>query len=99
MNELLDGQRLLEDDELDDDNNEAGRRLRIIIIAQDLRYTADGNKFLTRKYIRIASTHHRAIRSKELVNMFHKTGHVMSCREVIALLTVLAKNTLGTMDD
>ena len=99
LNLLLGGQRLLEEDELDDDKNEARRRLRIISIAQDLMYTANGDKFLTPKHIGLASTLHQATRSKELVNMFHNAGHVMSYRDVIKLDTALAKKTLETIDD
>lgn len=75
LNLLLGGQCLLEDDELDDDKNEARRRLRIISIAQNLMYTANGDKFLTPKHIGMASTLHEATRSKELVNMFHNAGY------------------------
>jgi len=98
LNLLLGGQRLLEDDELDEDNNKATRQLRIISIAQDLMYTDNGDKFLTPKHIGMASTLHQATRSKELVNMFHEAGHVMSYREVIKLDTALAMKTLETMD-
>ena len=62
---LLGGQRLLED-ELDDDKNEARRQIRFISIAQDLMYTANGDRFLTRKHIGMANTLHQATRSKEL---------------------------------
>ena len=98
MNLLLGGQRLLEY-ELDDDKNEARRRIRIVSIAQDLMYTANGDEFLTPKHIEMAGTLRQATRSKEQVNMFHKAGHVMSYREVIKLGTALAKKTLETMDD
>ena len=48
-------QRLLENDELDYEKHDNKRRLRIICIAQ---YTANGDKFLTRKHIGMASTLH-----------------------------------------
>jgi len=96
---LLSGQPLLGVDELGDDNNGARRRLRIISIAQDRMYTANGDKFLTPKHIGLVNTLHQTTRSKELVNMFYKAGHVMSYGEVIALDTALAKTTLDTIDD
>ena len=99
LNLLLGGQRLLEDDILDDDENEERRQVRIISIAQDLMYTANGDKFLSPKHIGMASTLHQATRSKELVNMFHQAGHVMSYRDIIKLDTALAMKTLETMDD
>ena len=98
LNLLLDGQRLIED-ELDGDKNEARRRMRSISIAQDLMYTTSGDKFLTPKHIGMASSLYQATRSKELVNMFHKAGHVMSYREVNKHDTALAKKILETMDD
>ena len=97
FNLLLGDQRLLED-ELYDDKNEARRLIRIISIAQDLMYTANGDRFLTPKLIGMANTLHQATRSKELVNVF-QAGHVMSYREVIKLDTALAKKTLDTMND
>ena len=98
LNLLLGGQRLLEGDDLEDNNNEDRRQVRITSIAQDLMYTANGDKFLTPKHIAMASTLHQATRSKELVNMFHQAGHVISYREITKLDTALAKKTLETMD-
>ena len=98
LNLLLGGQRLLED-ELDDDKNEARRRIRSIRIAQELMYRANGDKFLTPKHIGMASTLYQATRSNEQVNMFHKAGHVMSYREVNKHDTALAKKSSETMDD
>ena len=68
-----------------------------ISIAQDILYTSNGDRFLTPKHIGMANTLHQATRSKELVNMFHKAGHVMSY--IIKLDTALAKKTLETMND
>ncbi len=99
LNLSLGGQRLLEDDVEDDDKNTAKRQLRVLSIAQDLMYTASGEKFLTPKHIGLASALHQATRSKELVNMFHQAGHVMSYCEVIKLDTALAKKTLESMGD
>ena len=39
------------------------------------------------------------MRSKELVNLFYKAGHVMSYRDVLRLYTDLGENTLKTMDE
>lgn len=96
---LLDGQHLLEDDVEDDDKNRAKRHLRVLSIAQDLMYTDSGDKFLIPKHKGLDSSLHQATCSKELVNMFHQAGRVMSQREVIKLDTALAKKTLETMGD
>jgi len=75
---LLGSERLLEDDELDYDNNEAIRKLIIISFAGDLMYTVSVDRFLTHKHIGMANILHQARPMKELVNMFHKADHVMS---------------------
>ena len=100
-NLVLGGQSLLED-EIDvalDDNHDSFRQTRILSIAQDVMYTARGDKYLTPKHIGLGSTVHQATRSKELVNLLHRAGHVMSYRDVIKLDTALAENTLKTMDE
>ena len=105
LNLLLGGQQLLEDnvnsedDDNDDDKHDSFCQTRILSIAQDLVYTASGDTINTPKHIGMGSTLHQATRSKELVDMFHKAGHVMSYRNVIRLDTALAERTLSTMDD
>jgi hypothetical protein len=47
----------------------------------------------------MGSTLHQATRSKELVNMFHQAGHVMSYYDIIKLDTSLTKNTPETMNE
>lgn len=105
LNLLLGGQQLLEDnvnsedDDNDDDKHDSFCQTRILSIAQDLVYTASGDKINTPKHIGMGSTLHQATRSKELADMFHKAGHVMSYRNVIRLDTALVERTLSTMDD
>lgn len=53
----------------------------------------DYDKNTAKRQLRVLSIA-QATRSKELVNMFHQAGHVMSYREVIKLDTELAKTTL-----
>ena len=101
LNLLLGGQRLIEEDiDADlDDNKDLFRQTRILSIAQDIMFTARGDKYLTPKHIGLGSTVHQATRSKELVNLLHQAGHVMSYRDVVRLDTALAENTLNTMDE
>ena len=99
LNLLLGGQQLLDDEVIcDDDKHDSSRQTRILSIAQDLVYTASGDKLHTPKHVGMGSTLHQATRSKELVDMFHQAGHVMSYRDIIKLDTALAEKTLTTMD-
>ena len=99
---MIGGQRLLEQD-IDEDHDESKqqsvRRCRILSIAQDLIYAASGDKRLTPKHIGLGSTLHQTTRSKELVQTFHRAGHVMSYTDVLRLDTSLAESTLQTMDE
>ena len=93
LNLLLGGQQQLgghNDDDNNDDKHASFRQTRILSIAQDIIYTASGDNINTPKHIEMRSTLHQATRSKELVDMFHKAGHVMSYRNVIRLNTALA---------
>ena len=101
LNLLLGGQQLLENKVNTDGDykHDSLRQTRILSIAQDLIYTASGDKIHTPKHIGMGSTLHQATCSKELVDMFHQAGHVMSYRDVIRLDTALAEKTLTTMDD
>jgi len=53
---------------------------------------------MTPKHIGLGSTLHQATRSKKLVNLFHKAGHIMSYHDILKLDTSLAQNTLNSMD-
>ena len=101
LNLLLGGQQLLETEINNDDSDkhDSFRQTRILSIAQDLIYTASGDKLHTPKHIGLGSSLHQATRSKELVEMFHRAGHVMSYRDVLRLDTALAEKTLTTMDE
>ena len=49
------------------------------------------------KHIGLASSLHQATRSKDLVHMFYRAGHIMSYHDILKLDTALAENTLQTM--
>jgi hypothetical protein len=63
INILLDGYRLLENEQNsgdDDENSESFRQSRILGIAQDVVFTASGDKFFTPKHVGLASNLHQA---------------------------------------
>lgn len=101
---LIGGQRLLDtaSDENDDVNvtiNDSKVQTIVLSIAQDLVYNASGGKHWTPKHVGLASTLHQATRSKELVQLFHNAGHIISYDNVLQVDTALAENTLKSMDE
>ena len=97
---LFGGQSLLEADpeELDDDKRQDITQTKILSIAQDLVYNVTGGKHWTPKHLGLASTLHQATRSKELVEMFHNAGHIISYPNLLQVDTSLAESTLQAMD-
>ena len=55
-------------------------------------------KTTTPKHIGLSSTLHQATRSKQLINLFHRAGHVLSYDDVLQIDTGLAEHTLSTMN-
>lgn len=45
------------------------------------------------------STLHQATRSKQLVELFHKAGHILSYRQILNLDTSLAQDTAASMNE
>ena len=89
--------------ECDGDADHADRKesitlSRVLSIAQDIVYSASGGKSWTPKHVGLASTLHQTTRSKQLVQLFHKAGHIIGYNDVLKLDTALAENTLTKMD-
>lgn len=98
---LLGGQSLLDadpDEDIDEDKEELCKRSRVLSIAQDLVFSVSGGKKLTPKHIGLGATLHQATRSKQLVDLFHRAGHVISYRDILRIDTSLATSTLEKMD-
>ena len=97
---MFGGQSLLEadPDDVADDTEQDDSQSRILSIAQDLVYNVTGGKHWTPKHLGLASTLHQATRSKELVKLFHKAGHIISYQKLLEVDTSLAESTLKTMD-
>ena len=62
-------------------------------------YNATGGKHWTPKHVGLASTLHQATRSKELVQLFHRAGHIISYDSILQVDTALAEETLKSMDN
>jgi hypothetical protein len=53
---------------------------------------------MTPKHIGLGSTLHQATRSKQMVDLFHSAGHIISYRDILHIDTALAESTLENMD-
>lgn len=97
---MFGGQALLEMDQEDNEQQDKESRIqtKILSIAQDLVYNISGGKHWTPKHLGLASTLHQATRSKELVQIFHNAGHVISYDNILQVDSALAKKTLDSMD-
>ena len=78
--------------------SEAKQQNIILSIGQDLVYNVSGGKQWTPKHLGLASTLHQSTRSKELVQLFHNAGHIISYENVLQVDTALAESTLKSMD-
>lgn len=97
---MFGGQGLLEVDHDDEaaQNKKDDTQSKVLSVAQDLVYNVSCGKHWTPKHLGLASTLHQATRSKELVELFHKAGHVISYNNLKQVDTALAESTLRTMD-
>ncbi|CAG9818890.1 unnamed protein product [Phaedon cochleariae] len=76
----------------------SGLKNAALSIAQDIVYAVSKRKKLTPKHINLGLTLHHATRSKQLVNLFHAAGHIISYRNVLQADTTLATVTLQKFD-
>ena len=104
MKVLYGGQEAFDEDIEEDEeentciNNNAHFCDRALSVAQDIVFGVSGGKQLTPKHIGLGSTLHQATRSKHLVQMFHKAGHIISYKKILQLDTTLAETALHSMD-
>ena len=73
-------------------DKESKTQAKILSIAQDLVYNISGGKHWTPKHLGLASTLHQATRSKDLVQIFHNAGHIISYENVLQVDTALAQS-------
>ena len=92
------GGSLEEQEDTDMDQKETATQTGVLSLAQDLVYNVTGGKHWTPKHVGLASTLHQATRSKELVQLFHNAGHIVSYHSLLQVDTAMAEKTLQTMD-
>jgi hypothetical protein len=95
---LYGGPSLLERDTEDEIDEDEKLKQKVLSTGQDMVYGVSCGRKLTPKHIGLASTLHQVTRSKELVQLFHNAGHILSYHETMQLDTALAETTLKSMD-
>ena len=93
---LFGGQRLLEGETAEEKVAEA--RCKVLSTAQDIVYGVSGGRKWTPKHIGLGSTLHQVTRSKDLVRLFSKAGHILSYDQILQVDTSLAESVLQSLD-
>ncbi len=73
-------------------------RCNVLSIAQDIVYGVSSGKKWTPKHVGLGSTLHQVTRSKDLVDRFHKAGHILSYDQILQVDTGLAESVLSSLD-
>ena len=73
-------------------------RCNVLSVAQDIVYGVSSGKKWTPKHVGLGSTLHQVTRSKHLVDLFHKAGHILSYDQILQVDTGLAKHVLISLD-
>ena len=94
---LFGGERLLDEETIEE--KEAEVRNKAVAVAQDIVYGVSNRKKWTPKHIGLGSTLHQVTRSKDLVKLFHKAGHILSYDQILQVDTGLAESVLKTFDE
>ena len=86
-------------DEFDANELDGIRKERVLSIGQNIVYGVCGNKNIPPKHVGLGLTLHNATRSRKLVNLFYKAGHIASYGRLLSIDTVMAESTLKSIDD
>ena len=87
---LFGGEALLHGETVE--GKEAEARCKVLSCAQDIVYGVSGGKKWTPKHIGLGSTLHQVTRSKDLVKLFSKAGHILSYDQIFQVDTSLAES-------
>ena len=99
LNLLLGDQSHFDECEEFDANELDGiRKDRVLSIGQDIVYGVCGNKNSPPKHVGLGLTLHKATRSRKLVNLFYKAGHIASYGRILSIDTGMAESTLKSID-
>ena len=91
------GERLLDEETIEEKENKV--RSKALAFAEDIVYGVSNGKKWTPKHIGLGSTLHQVTRSKDLVKLFHKAGHILSYDQILQVDTGLAESFLNSLDE
>ena len=91
------GERLLDEETVEEKENKV--RSKALAVAEDIVYGVSNGKKWTPKHIGLGSTLHHVTRSKDLVKLFHKAGHILSYDQILQVDTGLAESVLNSLDE
>ena len=97
LNLLFGGEQLLDGETMAEKENEI--RTKTLSVGQDIVYGVTNGRKWTPKHIGLGSTLHQVTRSKDLVKLFHKAGHILSYDQILQVDTGLAESVLNTLDE
>ena len=80
LNLLFGGEQLLDGETMAEKENEI--RTKTLSVGQDIVYGVSNGRKWTPKHIGLGSTLHQVTRSKDLVKLFHKAGHILSYDQI-----------------
>lgn len=98
---LFGGERLFEGDIQDTytlEEKDSERHRKVLSLAQDIVYGVSCGKKWTPKHVGLGSTMHQVTRSKDLVKLFHRAGHILSYDQILQVDTILAESALKSLD-
>jgi hypothetical protein len=93
---LFGGEQLFEGETSEEKENKI--RCNVLSIAQDIVYGVSSGKKWMPKHVGLRSTLHQVTRSKDLVDLFHKAGHILSYDQILQVDTGLAESVLSSLD-
>jgi len=70
----------------------------VLSCAQDIVYGVSGGTKWTPKHVGLGSTLHQVTRSKDLVKLFNKAGHILSYDQILKVDTSLVASVLKSLD-
>ena len=68
-------------------------------LGQDVVYAVSNGAKWTPKHIGLGNTLHQVTRSKQLVDLYNKAGHILSYKQILKIDTALAQETLASMNN